>query len=191
MLPEFSLTPKTEKDMLIPMFYRRAVQDPIASEREARPIFSEEDYIQIHIPGDKNTIIDRKVKSEDKQRWSQQWQAYQNNAAQPVIGTPLEQWPALSVAQIAELKAMHVPTIEVLAELPENGLQKIGMGARELQARAKAFLHAAKDNASVEKIAADYARLQEQMDGLQKQYAELCEKYQQDVAANKKSATKK
>ncbi|TAH36537.1 MAG: hypothetical protein EYC62_02520 [Alphaproteobacteria bacterium] len=165
MLPELSL-PKTSnatKDILVPMFYRRAVQDKLASEQQGRPIFREEDYIQIHIPGDKNTIIDRKVRDDDRARWADQWKAYTENAAQPVEGTPLEQWPALSVSQIAELRAMHVPTVEVLAELSDQGLQRIGMGARELQAKAKAFLEASKDNGAVERIAAENLRLQEQI----------------------------
>ena len=149
---------KNGKDLLIPMFYRRAVQDKVASENEGRPIFTELDYVQIHIPGDKNTIIDRKVRDDDKRRWAAQWQAYLDNASQPVEGTPLEQWPALSVSQIAELKALHIPTIEVLADLPENGLQKIGMGARELKARAKAFIDAAKGNGAIEKLAAENTR---------------------------------
>ena len=168
MMAEFSFPKQSDqsKDLLIPMFYRRAVQNQMASEKEGRPIFSEEDYVQIHIPGDKNTIIDRRVREEDKKRWLAQWQAYLDNAAQPVSGTPLEQWPALSVSQIAELKALHVPTIEVLADLPEGGLQKIGMGARELQARAKAFIEAAKNNGTFEKIAAENTRLQDQIQTL-------------------------
>ncbi len=169
MLPEFSF-PKSSnaaKDILVPMFYRRAVQDQRASEQQGRPIFREEDYIQIHIPGDKNTIIDRKVRDEDRHRWVEQWKAYTENAVQPIEGTPLEQWPALSVSQIAELRAMHVPTVEVLAALSDQGIQRIGMGARELQAKAKAFLEAAKDNGMVERIAAENLRLQDQIDDLQ------------------------
>lgn len=173
MLPEFSITPKTDKDLLIPMFYRRAVQDMTASEESGRPIYREEDYVQIHIPGDKNTIIDRRVRVDDKTRWAPQWQAYLGNVQQPVHGTPLEQWPALSVAQVAELKALHIPTVEVLAELPESGLQRIGMGARELQNKAKTFIEAAKGNAISEKMAAENSRLQEQLDQLQQQYSAM------------------
>ena len=166
---------KNGKDLLIPMFYRRAVQDKVASENEGRPIFTELDYVQIHIPGDKNTIIDRKVRDDDKRRWAAQWQAYLDNASQPVEGTPLEQWPALSVSQIAELKALHIPTIEVLADLPENGLQKIGMGARELQARAKAFIDAAKGNGAIEKLAAENTRFLDRISNLEQQNAQLQE----------------
>ena len=164
---------KNGKDLLIPMFYRRAVQDKVASENEGRPIFTELDYVQIHIPGDKNTIIDRKVRDDDKRRWAAQWQAYLDNASQPVEGTPLEQWPALSVSQIAELKALHIPTIEVLADLPENGLQKIGMGARELKARAKAFIDAAKGNGAIEKLAAENTRFLDRISNLEQQNAQL------------------
>lgn len=171
--------PQRGKDILLPMFYRRAVQDKLASEKEGRPIFREENYVQIHIPGDKNTIIDRKVREEDKQRWASQWSAFQENAAQPVEGTLLEQWPALSVAQIAELKALHIPTIEILANLPESGLQRIGLGARELQARAKAFLDAAKGNGAVERIAAENSRMQEQVLQLQQQNQKLQESLEQ------------
>ena len=167
------------KDILIPMFYRRAVQDKLSSEKEGRPIFREEDYIQIHIPGDKNTIIDRKVRDDDRKRWAVQWQAYVDNATQPINGTPLEQWPALSVSQIAELKALHVPTIEVLSELPESGLQKIGMGAREMQARARAFLEVSKNNGVFEKIAAENTRLQDQIEMLSKNNQELEKRLEQ------------
>ncbi len=184
----FDQPSKNEKDMLLPMFYNKAIQDNIASEKEGRPIFREVPYIQIHIPGDKNTIIDRKVRPEDKARWPNQWQAFESNAQQPVSGTPLEQWTALSVAQVAELKAMHIPTVEVLAELSEAGLQRIGMGARELQARAKAYIEAAKGNGSVEKIAAENARLQDRIQDLADQNGrleEIVKRLQQDMTQTK------
>ncbi|MGD9650340.1 MAG: hypothetical protein AB7G80_05010 [Dongiaceae bacterium] len=160
-------------NFLAPMFYNRAVEDKAASEKEGRPIFREVAFVQIHIPGDKNTVIDRKVRDEDKARWAPLWQAFTAKIETPLEGTPLEQWPALSVSQVAEMKALHITTVEQLAALSELGLQRLGLGAREWQNKAKHFLAFAKDSANAEKLQNEKEVLQKQLQEMQAQLTEL------------------
>ena len=46
-------------------------------------------------------------------------------------GLPLQEWAPLSRSQVLELKANHIHTVEQLSEIPDSGLEKLGMGARD------------------------------------------------------------
>ena len=83
----------------------------------------------------------------------------------PEEGTAILMWPVVSKGQVAQLLAARVRTVEDLATLPESGLQMIGMGAREMQAKAIAWLQEGMTKGvSAEKVArleADLAQAQE------------------------------
>lgn len=164
-------------------FYMRAVKHNAESERQGRPIFVEKEYVKILAPGDRNSEVDRPAKEEDKLRFPQQYANFKNKNETPVVGTPLEQWPRLSVAQVAELKAMKVFTVEMIANASDSQIQKLGMGALELRREAQAYLAAAKDSAvpqhlaaELERANADNARLQQQLSEMAEQIRALQEK---------------
>jgi hypothetical protein len=129
------------EDNCIPRFYMREVPDPKESEIAGRPKFKLVPYVEIIIPGSKLDRPDRKVTEADKQRWPAAWAKFQMRQEETLgEGTPIEAWPYLNRAQVAEMKALGILTVEALANLGDSGLAKIGMGARELQQRARQFL---------------------------------------------------
>lgn len=128
-------------DNCIPRFYMREVEDRRESEIAGRPKFKLVPFVEIIIPGDKLLRPDRKVSDEDKSRWPQAWDKFEQRQAETYgDGTPIDQWPYLNRAQVAEMRAIGILTVESLAGLGDTGLQKIGMGARDLQKRAQQFL---------------------------------------------------
>lgn len=135
-----------ERDEAMPHFYMRAKQHKADTEKEGRAIFHQVPYVKILVPGDNKNIVDRPVKDEHKKRWPRLWQRFEETQSNVIEGTPIDQWPFLNVAQVAEMKAMNIQSVEQLANLSDGGLEKIGMGARALQKRAQDFLKPAGEN---------------------------------------------
>jgi hypothetical protein len=160
-------------DRTIPVFYIDAVEDPVASASEGRPIYRDQEFVRILIAGDGKTEIIHKASDKLKQKYREQYQTWKATQQQTTIGTPLEQWPGASVSFIKTCKAMNVYSVEALASLGDAHLSNLGMGARDMQARARAWLAVAKDGAETERLAAENNRLQDQITNLQKQIQEM------------------
>lgn len=96
-----------------------------------------------------------------KNRYPRQWDAFQKGLEAPKTGMPLENYPGCTRAQCENLKRVNIFTVEELANASDTGLDAFGMGARDLQKKAKAYLSAALDNnAVVEKLSKLESRLE-------------------------------
>ena len=83
----------------------------------------------------------------DKKRWPIQWAQFEAGNVQLGTGLPLQEWAPLSRSQVLELKANHIHTVEQLSEIPDSGLEKLGMGAHDLREKAKRFVAQAESSA--------------------------------------------
>lgn len=147
--------PRKGDERLAVRFFVKPKQHAEKSQAEGRPIFEEVEYIQVMVPGDRNHIIIRPVSVADKARFSKQyehWKTTHNNDG--VIGTPLEAWGVLSLAQVEEFRYFGVRSVEDMAELRDDVCQRIP-GAVQLKQRAAAFLAAAKEAEPVRKVQAE------------------------------------
>ncbi len=147
--------PRAGDERLAVRFFRKAKQDPAKSQAEGRPIFMEVDYIQVMIPGDRNASVVRPIALSDKARFSRQyehWKTTQSNDV--VIGTPLEAWGCLNLAQVEEFRYFGIRTIEHMADLRDDVAQKIP-GAQQLKQRALQFVQMAKDEAPMRAVQAE------------------------------------
>lgn len=158
---------------IFPRFHIRAVENKLKSREAGRPIFEDREYVEILIAGDKSTVHCPPVNDEHRHRWPEQYRAFKAELETPLEGTPIEQWPAMSASQVAELKALHILTVEALAELPDNGVKNLGMGGRELVAKAKAYLDSAGSTALVQKQAEEIEKLKRDIERLSKQIVDL------------------
>lgn len=167
--------PRAGDDKLAIRFFRKARQDPDKSVEEGRPIFVEQDYIEIVVPGDRSSIIVRPVKAGDAQRFAQQyahWKATQTNME--AEGTPLEAWGKLNLAQIEEYRYYGVRTVEHLADLRDDVVIKIP-GTHELKRRAQEFISMAKDSAPLQKMMAELETRDNKIETLEKAIQEQAE----------------
>lgn len=179
---DFSVARQGDERLAI-RFFTKAKQNTEKSQEAGRPIFMEVDYIQIMIPGDRNQTIVRPVTDQDKERFTKQyehWKQHQNNDA--VIGTPLEAWNKLSLAQIEEFRYFGVRSIEQMADLRDDVCQKMP-GAVDLKQKAKLFLQIAQNEAPMRKVQAELDRRDNEIETLKnaiadqaKQIKELQEK---------------
>lgn len=165
-------------------FYTEAVHQKAESEKVGRPLYKDVPFIKIMFPGDKNKLINRPVRFEgngvepsDTDRFPRQWDAYQKQQEQPILGTPITEWPQITKSQALELKGLNIHTVEMLANVSDGALQNIGMGARELRSKAQAWIAQATDHAAVssqiaaltkenESLKTDLAMMKEQLASL-------------------------
>jgi hypothetical protein len=128
-------------DKLLVSFYKRAVQDEFQSKSQGTPIFVQKDYVRIIQPGEKD-IIDRPVKESDKARWPVKWQAYLQNKEQAADGTPLDHLFPESPEIVATLRAMHIQTVQQLANLSDTAAGNLQFGG-DLRKKAQTYLEGA------------------------------------------------
>ena len=157
------------RDDCIPHFYMRAVRDAARSETEGRPVFGEAAYVRVLVPGDRNSVVDRKVTEHDRERWPRQWAAFLAKRERPA-GTPIEHWPYLTVARVAELKALEILTVEQVAEADEATRARIGSDA--LAERARHFLQPQSETET--ELREEIARLERDRD----EWKEIAESYE-------------
>ena len=148
------------------IFYKKALPNNFRTEQEGRPIFDDVDMVKIYISGDSHNVIDTLVREDHKQRFPREWMNYMNkNGNDPHLsGTPLSQWPLITVAQAEELKALKFFTVENVAAASDAQLQRLGMTAgmspHAFRDRAVNFLKVAKEEADVTKNEEMIAQLQ-------------------------------
>jgi hypothetical protein len=150
-------------DKLYVVFAMHAVQNGFQTEQQGRPIFDDVPHVRIHVPGDKTSVVERPVIEEDKMRFPRQWEKFQKNMSQAPEGTPLEQWPLLTIGQVMEFKALNVFTVEQLAGMADVQAQRF-MGGHEMRRKAVAFLASAKNTAEAQRLATANAELEQRLD---------------------------
>jgi len=75
--------------------------------------------------------------------YKKQYQAWKEGQEIPLDGTPIKNWAIPSPAQVKNLLAANMKTVEDLALCNDEGLRRLGMGGIDLRNKAKAFLASA------------------------------------------------
>jgi len=120
-------------------FYLQPVLHGARSHAEGRQVFVDKTFIRIRVVGQRD-VMERQADDNDRARFPAEWAAWENKQTAPRVGTPVTEWPALSPSQVRNLEALNIFTVEDMASTSDMALQKLGMGARELQEKAKRFL---------------------------------------------------
>jgi len=120
-------------------FTRRSRKNSYKSELEGRPIHEPIDYVKIMQPGERDAV-ERPVMDSDKQRWPQIWEAFQRGVEQTPEGTPVT-FLFPNQPHITDLLLdLRIQTVEQLANLTEQGIERLGMDGRKYVSRAQAAL---------------------------------------------------
>jgi hypothetical protein len=138
-------------------FYKRPIRQGFLSEQEHREIYQDVEYVTIRIPGDKLSVIDTPVTETERRRFPELYKRFLDTSDYSFIGTPLKEWPTIKPSRLLELAAMHIRTVEDIANCSDANGAKI-MGFNALKKKATLYLAAAKEAADedrmVEKVAA-------------------------------------
>jgi len=127
-------------------FERRAVENKAETLKMGRSVSFDVDFALITPPYSKDLIVlkvptffentERDVRNgRTPEKWMDAWknayQKWQNGQEVPLNGTPIKTWSAISPAQIKNLIAIGILTIEDLAQCNDEGIRRIGMGGIE------------------------------------------------------------
>lgn len=158
-------------------FFRDKVKMGFASEQAGHPVFEDADFIEIATPGDLNTIIHRVATDKDKANFAALYAQFKAGQEPSAEGIPLEAWAKLTPAQVGNYKAKGFRTVEHIAEMNDNVVASIGMGAHGDKVAAKAYLALAKDSALAQKQALEIDRQNQTIQDLQRQVQELAARF--------------
>ena len=162
--------------LVTPFFKIIPKQDMAASRVEGRPIFRDQEYVEVRIAGDRNyapvfpaTAMWKRIDGIEvsyAERWPDQYRRFKENQEQVAHGTPLSELPFLTQAKRAELRALKIYTAEALAGLEGRNLRALGMEANSLKGQAKAYIDKAHGSADVVRMAEMITALQQQIEEL-------------------------
>lgn len=134
--------PNRELEGLYAEFHLHPVLQAEQSRNEGREIYKDEVYIKIQIKGQKNQVVDRIMKPEDKADFPSAWAIWNDKEQAAKIGTTITAIPGVGPSLEMELKILGVHTVEDLAALTDAGCQNI-RGGYMFRQRALAYLSAA------------------------------------------------
>ena len=149
-----------DDDSCAPKFYMRSVPDPQASIGAGREVHRMEEFLRIDYPGGK-TVYDQPATDDKRKRFWRHYEAFKANNQKPeIVGTPLEIVPWLTAAEVDDLRAFRVYSLEQLAALSDQQIGVYGPLGRQYRERAQAVMKAGTE-------AAPLLALQKQIEALQ------------------------
>jgi hypothetical protein len=98
------------------------------------------------------------------------YEAWAKGQEEPTTGTPLGQWPSISREMADHLKTLHLRTVEDVATATDADLDRMGMGARALREKARAYVKAKEGEAVV---AEAMSGMKQENDSLKARLAEM------------------
>lgn len=174
------------------MFEVRSVEDREASIEAGHYVGKDVNYAIVTPSGSKDRIekvaeewlanMEEGVKQERipgewLEAYTKKYETWKETREVPEDGTPILSWPALSPSQAKAILDANVRTLEDLVAANESTLAAIGMGARALKEKAKAWLDSAQDT----------GKTAEELDSLRKQVDTLAETVKSLTKAKEKA----
>ena len=170
---EYSRTYGAPAAQLRGEFFMDTVKNVRASLEAGREIFGEVERVRIIIPGAIASIVVKNVTDEHRERWPEAYRAFRAGQEPALAGTPLEEWPVLNKAMVAELKHLQIRTVEELAGLSDIAVQHIGMGGQVLRERARVWLDDAQHEALTNRYLHENDQLRGEIAALKNQVEQL------------------
>ena len=145
-------------------FERRVVEDKAASLREGRYVGKDIDFVVVTptyskdefpakyegwIVNAERNARDGRMNPQWVELWKEAYKRWNNGQEIPLSGTPIRGWGLISPAQQETLIQMNCRTVEDLSQVNDDGRRRIGMGAMDLQNKAKNYLQAMKDHGPI------------------------------------------
>lgn len=123
---------------LLVRFYKTMERNDVRSTVMGKPEFDEVECISIRVPGSRDEHV-ALVNDEYRERFKDEYRAWKANEGAPITGTPLAEWPAVTVSFVDEMKLVGVRTVEELAGM-SDGHAMATPGLQTMKARAIAWL---------------------------------------------------
>lgn len=150
---------------LLVRFFKSMERNDTRSAASGKAEFDEVELISIRVPGSRDEHV-ALVNDEYRERFKEQYRAWNASEGAPVVGTPLSEWPAATTSFIDEMKLIGIRTVEQLAGV-SDGHAMAHTGLMTMKARAQAWLSEqdaasalTKANTEIEELRARLAALE-------------------------------
>lgn len=158
-------------------FRYEAVRNAARSEAEGVDQFDNVEMCEMFIPGSRdsfNTVVTDQIKRE----YAAQYNAWKQGEERPVDGIPLSEWAELAARPdtVASLKALHIHTLEQLAEASDTAVTRLGMGAMALREKAKKTIESMSDSGVLRRTIEENETLKLKVKDQEEQIKELAER---------------
>lgn len=117
-----------------------------------------------------------RMPDEWQQNYLRQYDAWTKGLEVPLSGVPIKGWGVISPAQQEMLIRLGILTVEDMAQVNSEGLQRIGMGAVEIKNKAAAWLAQLNDKGA---LTIRTAALETENSNLKSQLTTLAEQFEQ------------
>lgn len=155
-------------------FYTRPMLHRAESREAGRPIYVEMEMIEIMVPGDKHSIIRRRIRELDTRRFARQYAAFKAGKTDQQAGTPLTMLPFISAAKAEEYKFFHISTAEQLAATADgSSAANAVMGFQGDKQKANAYLQMAAGNAPILQMQEQLEEKNNQINAMQEQMSQM------------------
>ena len=162
-------------------FYMMPLHNEVKSIDEGRPIFDDTVFVEIRVRGDRNNIIQRPAREEDKKRFRDAFVAFKDHVKEAESGTPLAQWPIMSMSMVEELKYFGFTTVEHVAQADDSACSRMN-GLTTLRQKARIFMEHAKGGAPVEKLADENKDLRNRLEAAERLLGEMSARLDKQAA---------
>lgn len=155
-------------------FYTKPIMHRAKSRNEGRPIYEEMEFIEIMVPGDKHSIIRRRIRELDTRRFARQYAAFKAGKADQQAGTPLSLLPFITAAKAEEYRFFHITTAEQLAGTADgSSAANAIMGFQGDKQKANAYLQMAAGNAPILQLQEALEDKDNQINAMQQQLDQM------------------
>lgn len=188
-----------QKDVPYFEFFTDTIEDREQSEEMGRYVEKDVDCIKLIPKGGKLELVDyydswmsgkRRLASggqydpEFLRHVEKSYGIWKEGQEIPVEGTPIKGWSQISPATQTNIINANIRTVEDLANATEEGLSQIGMGARDLQRKAQAWLDSVEDHG---KVTQELSNLKTENEDLR----QIVERQQEQIAELQKNQKQK
>lgn len=160
---------------MLSRFFLHPVKNNAKSAEQGHPVFDDVLYIELINPGAIDSQMQRKASERDKVQYAEAYARFQAGRGDEITGWRIDQWPALTPAEVEQLRALKFYTVESIAEASDTQIKSV-MGGTSLRERAKAAVAQAANSAEAERLAAELqkrdaiiASLEQRMQGLERE----------------------
>ena len=156
-----------------PIFFTDDIEEGKATAEAGTLKVRSVEFVRLFTAGDMNSSPVHPVTAELKERFADAYEKWQRTRKNDHIdGMPLAAWPLASRGFVMEMKALHIRSVEDLANVADTNISKISDG-RIWREKAKAWLDTNKDAGAAARYAARAEAVEADNADLRRQIADL------------------
>ena len=153
-------------------FFESTVATNQIDDATGLPKYNRVEKIEIHIPGDRNSVVHRRVTPQLIREYAKEYEAFKQGRDFEGEGFPLAKWPMIHIEQIEGLRHLKIFTVEALAGLSDSQCSNL-MGLRAMREKARNYLESAKSSAPIARLTDENEALKNRLALMETQMAQV------------------